>query len=155
MDTYRTTRSYNAYNSWVSMKSRCLNLNHISFKHYGARGITVCKRWLKFENFLKDMGERPEGTTLERINNDSNYNKKNCKWASLQEQQQNKRSCLHFLYKEEKLNLMQIYKKLNLNMNYITFNKRIKRGWSLEEAINAPLMIEKRNKLYLLNHPKK
>ena len=73
------------------MLSRCENKNVPAFKNYGGRGITVCKRWHKFENFLADMGERPFGLTLDRKNNDKGYYKRNCKWSTWIEQQNNRR----------------------------------------------------------------
>lgn len=79
------------YNSWHSMKSRCLNKNAPNFVLYGGRGITVCDRWKVFKNFLEDMGERPKGKTLDRINVNGNYEPSNCRWATLSEQQKNKR----------------------------------------------------------------
>lgn len=79
------------YKAWHGMIQRCENPNNKAYKNYGGRGIAVCERWHKFENFYKDMGECPGGLTLERINNDGNYELKNCKWATYEEQNNNRR----------------------------------------------------------------
>src|SRR3990170_2164292 len=81
------------YESWAGMLSRCRNPNQPYYHRYGGRGITVCPRWHKFENFLEDMGERPDGLSLDRINNDGNYEPDNCHWATRQEQNMNSRHC--------------------------------------------------------------
>ena len=84
-----TTRTYR---SWYGMLSRCTNPNHKDWQYYGGRSIVVCARWKDFRNFLADMGERPEGKTLDRYpNNDGNYEPSNCRWATPAEQEQNKR----------------------------------------------------------------
>lgn len=80
------------YASWCSMKSRCLNPNYPKFKDYGARGIKIYDRWEKFENFLADMGERPKGKTLDRIENDGDYEPANCRWATPRQQGNNQRT---------------------------------------------------------------
>ncbi len=72
------------------MKQRCLNEKNTSFRHYGKKGITVCERWMKFENFLADMGERPEGLTLERKDSGAGYSPQNCIWASRKTQSRNR-----------------------------------------------------------------
>lgn len=77
---------------WSAMKARCSNPATINFKYYGGRGIRVCKRWLKFENFYADMGEPPtEKHSIDRTNNDGNYTPKNCRWALPKEQSNNRR----------------------------------------------------------------
>ena len=80
-----------AYSSWQAMRARCLNPNNREYLRYGGRGITVCERWQSFENFLADMGLRPEGLTLDRINPDGNYEPGNCRWATWTEQRVNQR----------------------------------------------------------------
>lgn len=77
------------YRSWKSMIQRCTNPNVPRFNRWGGRGIKVCDRWADFENFLADMGERPVGMSLDRINNDGNYEPGNCRWATPTEQRMN------------------------------------------------------------------
>jgi hypothetical protein len=79
------------YMSWHAMHQRCINDKHIAWEHYGGRGIKVCKRWQDFETFLADMGKRPEGLSLDRINNDGDYEPANCRWSSPKEQSNNRR----------------------------------------------------------------
>ena len=79
------------YSSWQHMRRRCLDQNNDKFHRYGGRGITICERWNSFENFLADMGRRPPGLTLDRINNDGNYEPGNCRWATSEEQASNHR----------------------------------------------------------------
>lgn len=87
----KNTRNSTEYRIWASMLQRCYNPKNINYIWYGFRGITVCERWLKFENFFADMGLRPNSLSLDRIDNNRNYEKDNCKWSTKKEQMQNKR----------------------------------------------------------------
>ncbi len=79
------------YRIWSGMFRRCYNTNFKAYKYYGGRGIIVCERWFKFENFLEDMGERPPKLSIDRKNNDGNYEPSNCKWSTALEQVHNQR----------------------------------------------------------------
>lgn len=83
------------YRSWLKMKSRCENPRNLKYPEYGGRGITVCRRWRKFENFLADMGERPRGRTLDRLDGNKGYSRRNCRWATARQQRLNRRVTKH------------------------------------------------------------
>lgn len=89
------------YRSWCSIKERCYNKKNNRYYRYGGRGIVICDRWLNsFENFISDMGERPSAEySIERINNDGNYEPSNCKWATIEEQASNKSSNSYLTFK--------------------------------------------------------
>jgi hypothetical protein len=88
----QTTQHPSEYHTWASMNHRCYNQKDLSYNNYGGRGIRICGRWRdSFENFLSDMGERPAGKEINRINNDGDYSPDNCEWCGIQEQQLNRR----------------------------------------------------------------
>lgn len=122
------------YGVWAEMRHRCRNPKHPEYKNYGARGITVCDRWHKFETFLADMGE-PNGLTLERINNDGNYEPSNCRWATQQEQCQNTRLTHRLTFEGETLSLSSWARRVGIPRE--TLHKRINHGWPLELALST------------------
>lgn len=88
----RSRNQWPTYHSWTAMRQRCSDQKHPSYPNYGGRGITVCDRWREsFESFLADLGERPDGTTLDRIDVNGNYAPSNCRWATYKEQRANSR----------------------------------------------------------------
>jgi hypothetical protein len=90
----RHGKDKNTYNRWLAMVKRCTDPADKHFKNYGGRGITVCERWMSFENFYADMGKSPDGLSLDRIDNDRGYEPDNVRWATRKMQQRNRR-CVH------------------------------------------------------------
>jgi hypothetical protein len=119
------------------MKQRCLNPRHQQYKNYGARGIGICERWLKsFENFYADMGERPQGMTLDRKDNDGSYAPDNCRWADRAEQRRNQRDCMHLTLRGETRTAEEWSRFTDLSADTIRDRKR--RGLSDEAALTLP-----------------
>ena len=129
------------YRAWCAMKSRVLNPNNINFKSYKKRNIKICEQWKNsFKQFYADMGKRPKGKKLCRINCNRNYEPKNCHWANEQNQQNNKRNNKYWLtYKGKKMTIAQWARKLGTNNN--TLYSRISRGWSIRKALFAKIKI--------------
>lgn len=123
---------------WCDMRRRCTSPKHRGFKNYGGRGITFCERWALYSNFCADMGERPEGGMLERIDNDGPYSPENCRWATRQEQNSNRRNCIYVEYQGEKMTLKEASRRAGLP--YRRVHKRIKdHGWTIEMALSLPI----------------
>lgn len=119
---------------WRNMHARCYNENHKSYDLYGGRGILVRDSWFKFINFLNDMGPRPSlQHTLDRIDSDGPYSPENCRWATWEEQLNNRRCVTKYDYSGEKLSIAQLARRTGKCAE--TLRKRIKRGLSIEQAI--------------------
>ena len=129
--------------SWSMMLSRCRNPNSVQYNYYGGRGIKVCKRWLKFENFLTDMGRRPTPQhSLDRINNDGSYSPKNCRWATRQEQSHNRSDNHYLTLRGETLTMIEWARRYGMSIK--TLHSRVVNGWSDERAITEPVKKRKR-----------
>src|SRR5690606_30184289 len=125
------------YTVWSGMKHRCLNPDAKFFSHYGGRGITVCERWMKFENFLEAMGPRPKGFTLERIDNSKGYSKENCVWASRKQQSNNNRRNRVIEVDGVSKTATQWAEQRGIRPG--TILNRLFKGWSPVEAVSTPL----------------
>lgn len=126
-----------SYCLWKTMQARCKNFKQPSFKYYGKRGITICKRWMKFENFLEDMGERPKGKSLDRIDNNGDYKPKNCRWTTRKKQSNNKRNNIFVSVNGVQIPFEELAEMFDLKKK--TLESRLRRGWSLEKALTKPL----------------
>lgn len=122
------------YRIWACMKSRCHTATSPAYKWYGARGISVCERWrFSFENFYFDMGDRPIGLTLDRIDNNGNYEKSNCRWATPKIQARNSRNAKKLEHNGLFLCLPDWAELVGISV--YTLKTRLKRGWKLSNAL--------------------
>lgn len=126
------------YRCWANMRNRCTNSKCKTFSCYGGRGITVCERWLNsFECFLDDMGEQPTGMTIERIDNNGNYEPGNCRWATRYEQANNQRTNVILEFQGKRQTLSEWAKELGRKKSAIA--ARLRRGWSACDALTKPM----------------
>jgi len=123
------------YQIWGSMLHRCRSPNDMHYDAYGERGITVCERWFRFENFLADMGQRPKGRSLDRIDNSKGYAPDNCRWATKMEQQRNMRRNTMVHFQGRDMWIAEAAGLTGITANCIT--KRLLRGWPVEKALAA------------------
>ncbi len=125
------------YISWMAMRTRCSYPKHIAYPRYGGRGITVCARWNKFENFLADMGERPSGMSLDRIDSDGNYQMDNCRWATVKQQQRNTKFTRKVEYKGEIVTLAELAERFGVDLQAL--RSRVNRNWEIDRALSVPV----------------
>ena len=125
------------YHTWSSMLQRCSNPKRNSWKHYGGKGVKVCARWRSFENFLADMGLRPAGMSLDRIDVQGDYTPENCRWADVTTQARNSVQVVWVEIAGERKRLVEWCEQLGMSIN--TVRCRVKtHGWSYPEALLTP-----------------
>lgn len=127
------------YRAWSSIKTRCVSGAHISYKNYGGRGIKMCDRWVhSFPNFLFDMGKAPSiQHSIDRIDNDGDYEPSNCRWSTKKEQGNNRRTNIVLTYKGKSKTLMLWC--VQLGIDHGTILKRIRGGWTVSDALSKPV----------------
>lgn len=123
------------YHSWAGMKARCLNPRHESYKNYGGRGIAVCDRWMSFANFFADMGAKPEGLELDRIDNSKGYEPKNCRWTTRKQNIMNRR-CTRTLTVDGVTKTWVDWAE-QAGITRGSLKMRLQRGWPAEKAVRA------------------
>ena len=121
------------YDTWSNMKSRCQNPNNVAYKYYGGRGIAVCERWQRFENFIADMGFPDDDQEIDRIDNDGNYEPGNCRWATRRQQQNHRRVNKYIEYRGHTRTVSEWARIMNIHRN--TLDKRLATGVPIPEAL--------------------
>mgnify|MGYP001379757104 CR=1 FL=1 len=134
--THRKTKT-TIYKTWSAMKARCNRVISNDYANYGGRGISVCDRWNSFENFFLDMGDRPDGTSIERIDNNGNYEPGNCRWATFGEQSRNKSSNRVIAFNGESACVAEWAETTGIPSNVIT--RRLNTGWPIKDALTLPV----------------
>lgn len=134
------TRGYRIsveFRTWAGMIQRCSNPNNPSFPKYGGRGISVCDRWRKFDNFLADMGPRPRGRSIDRIDVNGPYSPQNCRWATPRQQNRNKRNNVNLTFDGRTMCAAEWAAEVGINAPLL--RRRIQKGWPTERAlVTAP-----------------
>jgi hypothetical protein len=128
-----TGYSDRAYGIWQAMKDRCTNPKRKDWHCYGGKGVTVCERWLSFENFIEDMGEPPEGYTLDRNDGSLGYSKSNCVWATRRQQSRNTSNAVWVVFGGTRMILVDWLTRQGIRPG--AYYSRIRRGWTREEAL--------------------
>lgn len=138
---WRNGKATPTWASWRGMFTRCYWRSDPYFDRYGGRGIKVCARWRRFENFLADMGERPDGTCLDRIDNNGHYTPQNCRWSTRKEQARNRSSSVVLTYKGRSQPAIAWAEELRMHRS--TLSKRLRHGWSVKRALTQPVRSQK------------
>lgn len=125
------------YRIWIAMVQRCENPNANGYDRYGGAGVTVCEEWKDFETFLKDMGHRPKGYSIDRIDNSKGYSKGNCRWATTAQQNNNRRVNRNVTINGETKTIAEWAKEYGVTWQVM--KGRIQRGWSEVEAVSTPV----------------
>lgn len=131
-------KSSPTYGSWIAMFNRCYNPKNPSYKYYGGRGIRVCEEsWSEFTAFLSDMGEKPQGCSLDRIDNSLGYSKANCRWATAKTQARNRAVTKLIEANGESMTIKEWADRLGIKVH--TLRYRLYYGWSIDRALSEPL----------------
>lgn len=123
------------YYTWSSMKTRCLNSNYSKYHRYGGRGIKICEKWMSFQGFYEDMGDKPDGLSLDRIDNNGDYCKENCKWSSNREQTNNTSRNIFIKYNGYNLSLRNWAEKLGIKRSTLAQRYYVYK-WSIERCLS-------------------
>lgn len=145
MTTHKHTinrKKSSTYTSWENMVGRCKYPSNPAYEYYKKRGIKVCEAWQVFDNFLEDMGEKPsKNHSIDRINNDGNYEPSNCRWATKQEQANNRITNIHFIYNGQKYTLAELARVTGVGKELLRARLcRSKKTWSVEDAVHTPVI---------------
>ncbi len=133
------------YSCWNSMIQRCTNPNDRHYGDYGERGISVCEEWLKFKNFLEDMGEPSIGLQIDRIDNDKQYCKSNCRWATKKQQMRNRRNNVYLTHNGEKQLLVEWADRCGVSYG-VLWERIYRYGWSTGRALTTPVREQRRTR---------
>jgi len=125
------------HSAWSNMRDRCNNEKNKDYLSYGGRGIHVCERWNDYRLFVEDMGYRPDGLELDRVDNNNDYCKENCRWADRQQQMRNQRRSIIVEYQGERFQINDLADRFGISQH--TLKSRIHIGWSIEDAISKPI----------------
>lgn len=141
------------YLAWENMIVRCENPRHKHFRHYGGRGIKVCSRWRNsFEEFFEDMGKRPSSKhSIDRINNDGNYEPGNCRWATRIVQARNTRDFITVLFNGKNQSLQEWANETGIPRNRL-YDRLYREGWSMERALTTPMKAQKRPQVQIITY---